>query len=357
MGDVSEYAGIGLSQIDICMFGLLCDRSHATPYGVRLFRSGGTRGGLRSSVMPERDLSGGPAGPLAVLTNDTAGHGRRRRVLPAVLERLAGGGRPLRQLVAGTGATAEAACHGAVADGASAVVAVGGDGTLHAALQAVAGTGVPLGIVPAGTGNDLAAGFGVPAAPLAAAEAAAAALRSGVSRSVDLARVRGADGGIRWYGGVLAAGFDAIVNDRANRMRRPRGDIRYDIAIFLELLRLRARRYVVGLDGDEHQFDAVLVAVGNTATYGGGIRICPDADPADGLLDVVVGEAMGRLTLARLRPAAYRGTHTAHRLVTTYRAREVRLAAEGITAYADGERCAPLPATITAVPGALRILA
>jgi diacylglycerol kinase (ATP) len=307
--------------------------------------------------MPDVDSSEDPPGPVAVLTNDTAGRGRRRRLLPAVLERLAGAGRPLRQLDAGTGATAETACHYAIADGASAVVAVGGDGTLHAALQAVAGTGVPLGVVPAGTGNDLAAGFGVPAAPLLAAEAAAAARRAGTSRPVDLARVRGPDGATRWYGGVLAAGFDAIVNDRANRMRWPRGDIRYDLAIFLELLRLRTRPYLVELDGDAHRFDAVLVAVGNTATYGGGIRICPDADPADGLLDVVVGADMGRLTLARLRPRAYRGTHVQHRLVTAYRAREVRLVAEGITAYADGEPCAPLPIIVTSVPEALRILA
>lgn len=303
--------------------------------------------------MPESNASG----PVAVLTNDTAGRGRRRRLLPAVLERLAGAGRPLRHLVAGTATAAEAACHAAVADGAGAVVAVGGDGTLHAALQALAGTGVPLGIIPAGTGNDLAAGLGVPVTPLAAAEAAAGALRAGTATPADLARVRGPDGSTRWYGGVLAAGFDAIVNDRANRMRWPRGDLRYDLAIFLELLRLRARRYLVELDGTAHQFDAVLVAVGNTRAYGGGIRICPDADPTDGLLDVVVGEAMGRLTLTRLRPRAYRGTHLAHPLVTAYRARQIRLVADGITSYADGEPCAPLPVTITAVPEALRVLA
>jgi diacylglycerol kinase (ATP) len=101
----------------------------------------------------------------------------------------------------------------------------------------------------------------------------------------------------------------------------------------------------------------VLVAVGNIASYGGGIRICPDADPTDGLLDVVVGGPMSRTTLVRLRPHARRGTHLAHRLVTGYRARQVRLAGEGITSYADGEPCARLPATLTAVPGALVLLA
>jgi diacylglycerol kinase (ATP) len=293
---------------------------------------------------------------VAVLTNGRAGRGRHQGLVPAVLDRLAAAGRPLRPLVASTADSAEAACHAAVADGAGALVAVGGDGTLHVALQAVAGSGVPLGVVPAGTGNDLASGFGFPRAPLAAADAVASALRAGTSRPVDLARVTGPAGERRWYGGVLAAGFDAVVNERANRMRWPRGDRRYDLAIALELARLRPRRYRLGLDGEVLHPDAVLVAVGNTASYGGGLRICPDADPTDGLLDVVVGAAMSRTTLIRIKPRVYRGTHVHHRLVTAYRAREVQVAAEGITAYADGERCCPLPVTVTAVPAALQVL-
>lgn len=293
---------------------------------------------------------------MAVLANHTAGRGRHRRLLPEILDRLAAAGRPLQQLSAGTGGSAEAACHAAVAGGAGALVVVGGDGTLHAALQALAGTGVPFGVVPAGTGNDIATGFGFPSTPLAAADAVATALRGGTSRRLDLVRATGPDGGLRWYGGVLAAGFDAIVNARANRIRWPKGDRRYDLAIFLELVRLRPRDYLMHLDGVPHRFAGVLVAVGNTASYGGGIRICPHADPADGLLDVVIGGPMSRTTLVRLRPRAYRGTHLQHRLVTSYRAREVRLDSAGITTYADGERCVPLPATFTVVPGALAVL-
>jgi diacylglycerol kinase (ATP) len=221
----------------------------------------------------------------------------------------------------------------------------------------VAGTGLPFGVVPAGTGNDIAAELRVPVAPLAAADAVVAALRAGTSRQVDLARVTGPGGTQRWYGGVLAAGFDAIVNERANRMRWPRGDRKYDLALFAELVRLRSRAYEMHLDGTAHRFTGILVAVGNTASYGGGFRICPDADPTDGLLDVVVGLAMSRTTLVRLRPRAYRGTHVYHPLVSAYRAREIRLAAADIVAYADGERCLPLPATITAIPGGLRLLA
>lgn len=303
---------------------------------------------------------------VVVLANPGAGGRRHRRLLPVVLERLAIAGTSPQVLPATSAAEAEHACRQAVAEGATALVAVGGDGTVHAALQAVAGTDVPLAIVPTGTGNDLAAALGVPADPVAAAEAVVAGLVAGTTRQVDLARITPADGDdpagegadrpARWYGAVLAAGFDAVVNERANRMRWPRGDRRYDLAIFLELVRLPARRYRIGVDGTWLETDAVLVAVGNTSSYGGGIRICPHANPTDGLLDVVVGAAMPRRTLVRLRPAAYRGTHVDHPLVSSYRARTVTLAADGIVGYADGERCLPLPITVTCHPGALRLL-
>ncbi|WP_218907058.1 diacylglycerol kinase [Micromonospora jinlongensis] len=308
-------------------------------------------------------VAGGPVGraplaggPVAVLTNPTAGRGRYRALLPRLLDGLAAAGRPVRLLQASSPAEAEAACRAAVADGAGALVAIGGDGTVHRALQAVAGTDVPFGPIPAGTGNDFALDTGFPADPLAAADVIASALRDGRSRAVDLARMTDSDGVERWYGAVLAAGFDAIVNERANRMRWPRGPRRYDLAILVELARLRPRRYTLRLDGVPHELDAVLVAVGNCPTYGGGMRICPDADPTDGLLDVVVAGRVNRRTLVRVKPRIYQGSHVSHPLVRSFRARTVELSAEGITTYADGERSLTLPVTISAVPGALRLL-
>ncbi|GGM06473.1 diacylglycerol kinase family protein [Micromonospora yangpuensis] len=297
-----------------------------------------------------------PDGPLAVLVNPSASRGRHRDLLPHLLHRLAAVDRPVRVLTADGGAGAESACRRAVAEGAGALVAVGGDGTVHRALQAVAGTGVPFGVLPVGTGNDFAADTGFPTDPLAAADAVVAALRAGRTRPVDLARLTGAAGAPRWFGAVLAAGFDAIVNERANRMRWPRGPRRYDLAILVELARLRARRYTLRLDGVVHELDAVLVAVGNCASYGGGMRICPDADPTDGLLDVVVGGRFDRRTLMRVKPSIYRGTHVRHPLVRCFRARSVQLTAEGITGYADGERVLDLPVTVTAVPAAAHLL-
>ncbi|WP_203940042.1 diacylglycerol/lipid kinase family protein [Spirilliplanes yamanashiensis] len=293
---------------------------------------------------------------IAVLANPAAGRGRHRGLLPGVLDRLGAAGATVELLTAASAGEAEAACHAAVRGGARAVVAVGGDGTVHRALQAVAGSDVAFGIVPAGTGNDIAAAAGLPPDPLSAASALAEALRDGRTHPLDLARVTTAHGGTRWFGGVLAAGFDAVVNERANRLRWPRGPRRYDLAIAVELARLRPRAYTLTLDGAEHRLPAVLVAVCNTASYGGGIRIGPGADPADGLLDVVVGAPMSRRTLARLTPHVHRGTHVGDPLVTVHRAREVTVAADGIVGYADGERLAALPLTVTCVPGALRLL-
>ncbi len=296
------------------------------------------------------------SGEVAVLANPTAGRGRQRGLLPEILARLGSTGRPVTLLEAGSSAEAEAACHAAVAGGATALVAVGGDGTVHRALQATAGTAVAFGAVPVGTGNDFATEVGFPDQPLPAAAALAEALAQDRTRQVDLASLTGPDGVRCWYGAVLAAGFDALVNERANRMRWPRGNRRYDIAILAELVRLRPRPYLLRIDGTEHRVDAVMVAVGNGASYGGGMRITPTADVTDGLLDVVVVGPVSRTTFVRIKPRVYAGTHVDHSSVTTYRGTTVDVEAAGITAYADGERICPLPVSVTCVPGVLRVL-
>ncbi len=293
---------------------------------------------------------------IAVLANPTAGRGRYGGLLPSIVERLSGYGAAVRLLTATNSAEAEAACHAAVEEGAAAVVTVGGDGTAHRALQAVAGKPVAFGMIPVGTGNDLGYELGMPTDPLAAADRLAVAVCEGRVHKVDLARITTAGGEVRWYGSVLAAGFDAVVNERANQMRWPRGPRRYDVAIMVELVRLRPRHYKLVLDGEVHEIEAVLVAVGNTASYGGGLRICHGADASDGLLDVMVAGPIGRVTVVRIKPRLYKGTHLTHPAVTSYRAREVTVAADGIIGYVDGERGIALPVMVTCVPGALRAL-
>ena len=288
---------------------------------------------------------------VAVLVSPSAGRGRARAATDGVLGALrAGGLRP--QVLDATGREdAERLAAKAVAGGASAVVAVGGDGTVHAALQAVAGTTTPLAVVPAGTGNDLALALGVPADPVAAAAAAAADLVDGRTTAIDAGRT--AD---RWWSTVLCCGFDSAVSDRANRLRWPRGRRRYDVAILAELARMRSHEVTLVLDGEQTTVPVTLVAVGNTSTYGGALRICPGAQPDDGLFDVTVVRAMTRRQLVSERPRLAAGTHVDHPLVSVHRVRRVELSCDGVTTWADGEPVAPLPVTAECVPGAVHVL-
>ncbi|TYP89122.1 diacylglycerol/lipid kinase family protein [Blastococcus xanthinilyticus] len=288
---------------------------------------------------------------VAVLVSPVAGRGRARTVSASVLAALRDAGLRPRVLDAVTRPDAERCAADAVRAGAAAVVAIGGDGVAHAALQAVAGTGTPLAVVPAGTGNDLALALGVSPDPVSAARAAAADLLAGRDRTLDAARTAG-----RWWATVLCCGFDSAVTERANRLRWPRGRRRYDLAVLAELARLRPYEVTLVLDGAERTLPATMVAVGNTAWYGGGLRICPAADPADGLLDVTVVGAVSRRDLIATKPRLADGTHVAHPAVTVHRAARVELSCAGVTTYADGEPVAPLPAVTECVPGALRVV-
>lgn len=292
-----------------------------------------------------------PLPEVAVLVNGAAGRGRALRARAAVTDALTAAGVRPRVLAAADRDDAARQAAAAVADGVAAVAALGGDGAAHAVLQAVAGTGTPLGVLPAGTGNDLALALGVPADPVAAARALAEDVLTGTARRIDAART-----GDRWWATVLCCGFDSAVTDRANRLRWPRGPRRYDIAILAELARLRPRPVALTVDGAGSERDVTLVAVANTAWYGGGLRIAPGADPADGLLEVVVVGPVSRRELVRTRPRLAAGTHVGHPAVTVLRGREVSLHGAGLTTYADGEPVCALPALTVCVPGAVGVV-
>jgi diacylglycerol kinase (ATP) len=174
----------------------------------------------------------------------------------------------------------------------------------------------------------------------------------GATRAVDLGRANG-----RWFGGVLGSGFDSMVNERANRMTWPTGRSRYNIAIVLELRTFRPVPYVLELDGEPWTTEAMLVAVGNSPSYGGGMKVCPDADLHDGLLDVTVLGPISKPEFLRVFPTVYKGTHVNHPAVTVRRARSVVLQSAGVTAYADGERVSVLPVRCEAVASALHVFA
>jgi diacylglycerol kinase (ATP) len=286
---------------------------------------------------------------IVLLTNPASGRGRGSRTAAIVVPRLREAGFQVHSVEGRDAAEASELARGAVGDGVEALVVVGGDGMVHLAVQAVAGTGVALGIVPAGTGNDAARLLGIPRGdPQLAADVVVASH----VRTVDLGRAGGT-----YFVNVLSTGFDAVVSERALRMRWPQGQLRYAVATFGELRVFRPLPYVLDFDGRSLEREAMLVAVGNGPTFGGGLRITEGAEVDDGLLDVVVINAMSKGELVRTYPKLYRGTHVRHPAYEHHRVRSVTVGSPGVVAYADGERIGPLPLTARCEPGALRVLA
>ncbi|GHF51814.1 diacylglycerol kinase (ATP) [Amycolatopsis bartoniae] len=241
--------------------------------------------------------------------------------------------------------------HGPPGEDLDVLVVLGGDGAVHKAVQHCAATGVALGLVPAGNGNDLARALDLPLDPFGALEVLLTALREGRRRRFDLG-VTGAG----WFATVLCAGFDAAVAQRAAGLRHPRGPRRYDVAVLAELARFRSHPVSVRTEHERFDLAATLVAVGNTAYYGGGVPICPCARPDDGLFDVTVVGAAGRADLVRMLPKLRTGAHLSHPAVRTLRAREVTIDG-ALPVSADGEALPGAPVTARCVPGALTIVA
>lgn len=296
---------------------------------------------------------------VVLLGNPAARSGARSGAAEEAAERLRARGVRTTLVSGGSAAESTALLRTAVGVGPDAVVVVGGDGTVALAVQALAGGDIPLGIIPAGTGNDFATALGLRELDVTGA---VEVIATGRTRRVDLARVTRADGSQAYFASVLASGFDSRVNDRANAMRWPRGGSRYTLAILREFVTLRGIPYRVDaelVDGRSERFagDLVMATVGNGSTYGGGIPVCPRADPADGELDLLLVRPAGRARLLRLLPRLYRGTHTDAAEVVTRRVRSVTLSAAGVTAYADGDPIGVLPLTVDVAPAALRVFA
>lgn len=297
---------------------------------------------------------------VALLVNPTSGGGRGAGAGSTVSGQLTAAGIEIVDVSGTDAADARSKARTALDAGAAALVVVGGDGVVHLGANLVAGTDTPLGIVPAGTGNDIARALGLPIDDLSAAgSGVVTAVAAGTTRTIDAARHVPDDGGdaAGWFVGVLGAGFDAKVNERANGWRWPKGPRKYDLAIARELPVFKPLPYVLELDGRTVTANAMLVAVGNGPSYGGGMLVCPDAELDDGLLDVMIVDKISKLEFLKVFPKVYTGAHKDHPAVSIHRARTVRLSTPGIVAYADGERYTPLPLTCEVVPGALRVLA
>lgn len=237
-----------------------------------------------------------------------------------------------------------------------ALVVVGGDGMVSLAVNAVAQTSVPFAVVPAGTGNDLARGIGIPIGDInAAVEHLVTSLEREPER-LDLGRITNTDGSeVRWFASILSAGFDAVVNERANAMTWPKGKSRYTLALLRELFAFQAVEYQLTVSGKTRTEKAMLISVANNTSMGGGMKVAPDASMRDGVLDAFVLRPLSKFRFLRLFPRVFAGTHVGEPEVLIERCTHVTIDAPGIVAYADGERVWALPVHVDVVPAAVRV--
>jgi len=299
-------------------------------------------------------IRGMPPLRLVVAVNPSASTGRRRGVGDAVVAALRDAGHTVAPLQEESHAALVDAVRRELDRGADALVVVGGDGMVALGVDLVAGTPVGLGVVPTGTGNDMARALGLPHDDVAAATRLLVHRLEQPATVIDAGRVTRGDEST-WFGCMLSAGFDAVVNERANRLRWPRGRRRYDLALALELLALRHLSYRLEIDGVASEVRGTLVSVGNGQSFGGGMRVLPHARLDDGLLDVLVVERLTRLQFVRLFARVAAGTHLDDPRVHVHRARRVVIESDDVVAYADGERIGALPVTVEVAPGALRV--
>jgi diacylglycerol kinase (ATP) len=223
------------------------------------------------------------------------------------------------------------------------VIVIGGDGMVHLAIQELANSDFAMLLIPGGTGNDFARSAGLSIdKPL---EALDRGLREPAQR-VDLGRVNG-----RFFAEILSTGFDSLVNERANRIHW-QSKRKYDLAMLLELPLFKPLEYQIQLDSQEFSTEAMLIAVANGASYGGGMKVCPDASLTDGFFDVMILEPVSKFEFLRVFPKVFKGTHITHPRVRIERARSVKISAPAV-AYADGERIGPLPIKAEIAPNSL----
>lgn len=276
--------------------------------------------------------------------NPTSGQGKGARVGQEVSNYLAD--RKIHyRLVTGANALALQENIRQQASVASGIIAVGGDGLIHMCIQLAVQFDLPLVTVPAGTGNDFVRALGWnPERPL---EPLWAAINE-ISENIDIGNVDG-----EYFGAIASTGFDSIVNERANKMKWPKGPAKYNVAMALELPKFKPIEYSITIDGKTFKREAMLIAAGNGNSYGGGMLVCPDADLTDGLLDLMILNPVSKREFVRIFPSVYVGKHIEHPQVEIIRAKEISIEAAAIC-YADGERVGPMPAHITVSEGALK---
>jgi diacylglycerol kinase (ATP) len=294
-----------------------------------------------------------PDGPdLVVVANPAAGHGKAGKQIGTVTTALHRLGVPHELRVSDSGPDVERLAREAAEGGARVVAALGGDGTLSLAANGILGTEAALAALPAGTGDDFAKGIG-------AGKLATAIELLADPKTVDLDVIEITTGAVRRsFLNIAGAGFDSEVNETANRMTIKLGATGTYVAALLKTLsRFSPAGFVITVDGERIEVDAMLVEVGSGRWTGGGMRVLPDAIMNDGLLDVCIVEALSKGAFLRAFPRVFVGSHTTHPKVTMRTGTRVEVEANRrVLVFADGEQIGPLPAIFEIRPGALPVV-
>ena len=293
---------------------------------------------------------------FGVILNPTSGKGKAEALGKTYVSELQKLGMKIVDLSGKDYASAEENGRRAIAEGSIDVLAVsGGDGMVHLGANLCAGTQMPLAIMPCGTGNDAALVLGIPIDdPAGAAKMALENLANPFVADLGL----GVTSTRRFYFfNSASAGFDSLCNRRANRWKYPKGPSRYTLAMLYELVGFSSLKYRAKIDGKERDLDAMLCALSNGPSYGGGMLVAPDARIDDGQLDLFIVNKITKPELIKVFPKVFTGKHVTHPAVEILRVTEVTLISEGVPVYADGEPAGQLPMTVSIAPKALRVLA
>ena len=286
---------------------------------------------------------------IIILVNPNAGRGKARLVLREALEVVRREGINADVQKSRDAEHLLALARQAAAEKPDAIVSLGGDGTQHYVLNGITGSEIPLGLIPCGSGNDLAKGLGIPTQ----ARAAAKALCAGHTRRVDLGRV-----GSTFYSCIAGAGFDSVVTRYANeRVRRLRGSWAYGWSILRSLENYRPEPLEITSDALQFSGEVIFAVAGNNVSYGGGLRLTPRAKLDDGLLDVCIVPYIGKWELLRWIPSTYRGQHLRHPRIIYFQTPKVSFQSSSrLELFGDGEFMQELPATIEVVPRVLSVI-
>ena len=271
----------------------------------------------------------------AIVINPTSGHGKGISIGKEAVAFFAQRKIPYQVFSAPTAQQLKTEL-GAYLDGNSCdgIVSVGGDGLAHLILQLAVPHHIPFAVLPAGTGNDIVRTFGW---SLDDIEQHLHRVTTTPPTEIDLGNVDN-----EWFAAILSTGFDSVVNERANRLSWPKGPQRYNAAIALELPKFKPLTYEITTDTNSFTTEAMLIAIGNGKSYGGGMYVCPQAQLHDGLFDIMILEPVSKLEFLKVFPRVYSGSHISHPKVRMLRSQRVSLVADAI-AYADGERIGPAP--------------